>query len=91
MLTPDQEKLYIEYMENVSAMQNKLFDLMQESYDWMFPDGGWKLSDSFVQEELREIMECQDLAELDNRCERIESFNNDQMMSKLSENIEVDT
>ncbi len=91
MLTPEQEKLYINYMEVVSDLQNKAFDLTQESYDWTFPDGSWKISDSFVQSELDEIMNTLDIAELAARCEKLEKFNNDQMMAKLSENIAVDT
>lgn len=90
-MTPEQEKLYIAYMEEVVEMQNKAFDLSQESYDWIFAESGWTMNDKFVQAELDEIMNCLDLAELSERCEKIESFNNRKMMEKLSENIVVDT
>ena len=93
MLTPKQQSLYNEYMDEVVAFQCRAIDLMEEEMRWRWPT----LDDDTIRYRLErdnqymEILDCHDLLMLASMIQDSEDFINNATMKKLSENIEIET
>ena len=89
MLTPEQQSLYEEYMNEVVSLQCRAMNLLEEEMKWRWPN----IDEETIRHRLdsgnhyMEILDCHDLLMLANMIQDCEDFINEATMKKLSENL----
>lgn len=89
MLTADQQKLYDCYMTEVTNLQIRAIDVLEERARWVWPDrdDNWIHKGLAAGRHYTAILDCLDLQELANTIEDLQADIDDFMIEKLSKNL----
>lgn len=89
MLTPKQQSLYDEYMQEVVDLQSRVMELLEDASCWEWPaHNRYEVLDRLSRgNHYKEIEACLDLHVLSQMAQQFENSINRHMMQKLSSNL----